>query len=260
MTPQRFAQRVRADLRARRWLRLHCAVIGLLTLLAGWACSHALMRLGGDALWLRYGASFAVAYGVLMLLLYLWARWLLSRDEADWLQIDGGGGSGGGSASRPGGDLASMQSGGGGDFGGAGGGGSFDLPDVPAALPDGAGDAVGGALDVVGAADEGAIVLIPIALVVGIALALGSVLGFAVFGLFGVEVLLAVAVEIAIASVGGAIAYKAGAEGWLSAAWRRTFWPALATLACVVTLGAALGYWLPEATSLPHALRLLRAV
>jgi hypothetical protein len=90
MTPHRFAQRVRADLRARRWLRWHCSLIGLFTLLAGWACSHALMRLGTDALWVRYGASFAVAYGVLMLLLYLWARWLLSRDEADWLQIDGG--------------------------------------------------------------------------------------------------------------------------------------------------------------------------
>ena len=98
MTPRRFAQRVRADLRARRWLRWHCGLIGLLTLLAGWACSHALMRLGTDALWLRWGASFAVAYGVLLLLLYLWARWMLSRDEADWPQIDGGGG---GSGSDP---------------------------------------------------------------------------------------------------------------------------------------------------------------
>jgi hypothetical protein len=257
MTPQRFAQRVRNDLRARRWLRWHCLLIGLLTLLAGWACSYALMRMGTDALWLRYGASFAVAYGVLMLLLYLWARWLLSRDEADWLQIDGGG-SGGGSGSRSGGDLSSMKSGGGGDFGGAGGGGSFEAPDLPGAITDGAGEAVGGALEIAGAADEGAIVLIPIALLVGIALAFGTVLGFAVFGLFGVEVLLAVAVEIAIASVGGAIAYKAGAEGWLVAAWRRTFWPGVAALACVVVLGAAIDQWLPQARSLPHALRLLR--
>jgi hypothetical protein len=256
MTPQRFAQRVRNDLRARRWLRWHCFLIGLLTLLAGWACSHALMRLGADALWLRYGASFAVAYSALMLLLYLWARWLLSRGEADGLQIDGGG-SGGGSSSHSGGDLSSLKAGGGGDFGGAGSGGSFDAPDLPAALSDGAGDAVGGALEIAGAADEGAIVLIPIALVVGIALALGAVLGFAVFGLFGVEVLLAVAVEIAIAAVGGAIAYKAGAEGWLVAAWRRTAWPAVATLACVVLIGAAIDHWLPAARSLPHALRLL---
>jgi len=255
MTPQRFAQQVRADLRARRWLRWHCSLIGLFTLLAGWACSHTLMRLGTDALWLRYGASFAVAYGVLMLLLYLWSRWLLSRDEADWLQVDGGGSGGG---SRSGVHDPSMNSGGGGDFGGAGGGGSFDAPDLPAAVTDSAGEAAGGVLEIAGAADEGAIVLIPVALLIGIALALGTMLGFAVFGLFGVEVLLAVAVEIAVASVGGAIAYKAGAEGWLTAAWRRTFWPALAALACVVVLGAAIDHWLPEARSLPHAVRLLR--
>lgn len=254
MTPQRFAQRVRNDLRARRWLRWHCSLIGLLTLLAGWACSHALMRMGTDALWLRWGASFAMAYGVLMLPLYLWARWLLSRDEGDWLDGDPGlPGGGSRSAGEP-----SMQSGAGGDFGGAGGGGSFDAPDLPGAITDGAGEAVGGALEIAGAADEGAIVLIPIALLVGIALAIGTVLGFAVFGLFGVEVLLAVAVEIALASVGGALAYKAGAEGWLSAAWRRTAWPAVATLACVVVLGAAIDHWLPQARSLPHALRLLR--
>ena len=131
MTPQRFAQRVRADLRARRWLRWHCSLIGLLTLLAGWACSHALMRLGTDALWLRYGAAFAVAYVMLMLLLYLWARWLLSRDEADWLQIDGGGGSG----ARSGGDMAAMKSGGGGDFGGAGGGGGGASTRLKVRLP-----------------------------------------------------------------------------------------------------------------------------
>ena len=252
MTPQRFAQRVRTDLRARRWLRWHCTLIALLTLLVGWACSHTMMRLGTDALWLRYGASFMLAYAVLMLLLYLWARWLLSRDETDGLQLDGGGGSG--SSPRSGIDGPSMQSDGGGDFGGAGGGGSFDVPE----LPEVASDIVGGTLEAAGAADEGAIVLLPLALVIGIALALGAGLGFAVFGLFGVEVLLAVAVEIALASFGGALAYKAVAEGWLSVALRRTLWPAMITLACLVALGAAIDHWLPQAQSLPHAVRLLR--
>jgi hypothetical protein len=256
MTPQRFAQRVRHDLRARRWLRWHCMLIGLLTLLAGWACSHALMRLGSDALWLRYGASFAAAYGVLMLLLYLWARWLLSRDEGDGLQVDGGGGSDG--SLRGGAESPACKSGEGGDFGGGGGGGSFDAPDLRDTATESAGEVVGGALEIAGAADEGAIVLVPVALVIGLAVVLGSVLGFAVFGLFGVEVLLAVAVEIALASAGGALAYKAGAEGWLGAAWRRTFWPACATLGCLVVLGAGIDHWLPEAQSLPHALRLLR--
>jgi hypothetical protein len=255
VTPQAFARRVRADLQARRWLRWHCTLIGALTLLAAWACSHALMRLGSDALWLRYGLSFVVAYAVLMLLLYLWARWLLSRDEGGEWQIDGGEMD---IAPRPSVDVPAMRSGGGGDFGGAGGGGSFDeagpLPDVA----EGVGQVASGTLEAAGTADEGVIVLVPLAVVIGVALALGAVLGFAVFGLFGVEVLLAVAVEVAFASLGGALAYKAGTEGWLAVAWRRTFWPALASMACVVALGAAIDHWMPEAHSLPQALRLLR--
>ena len=123
----------------------------------------------------------------------------------------------------------------------------------------GAGEAVGSVLEVAGAADEGALVLIPLALAIGVALAIGTVLGFVVFGLFGVEVLLAVAVEIAIASVGGALAYKAGAEGWVMAAWRRTRIAALAALIGLMALGAAIDHWMPEARSLPQAVRLLRA-
>jgi hypothetical protein len=196
----------------------------------------------------RYGVAFAAAYATLLLLLYLWARWLLSRDEGDWLQFDGG--DGGGALDAP-----VFRSGGGGDFGGAGGGGSFELPDAQ-----GSGEAAGSLFEAAGAADEGALVFVPLALVVGVALAIGAVLGFVVFGLFGVDLLLAVAVEVAIASVGGALAYKAGAEGWLGAAWRRTRTAALIGLIVLVSLGAAIDRWMPEARSLPHAVRLLNAL
>jgi hypothetical protein len=253
VTPQQFALRVRDDLHARRWLRWHCFLIATLTLLAAWASSHALMRAGVEALSLRYAASFGIAYGVLLGLLYVWAQWLLSRDEGDWLQVDGGGGGGDG----PRGSSPSFKSGEGGDFGGAGGGGSFDMPSSAA---DGTGEVAGAALEVVGAADEGALVLVPLALVVGIALAIGTGLGFVVFGLFGVEVLLAVAVEIAIASVGGALAFKAGAEGWFGAAWRRTRTAAMVALIGLLVIGAAIDHWLPQARSLPHALQLMRGV
>jgi hypothetical protein len=123
----------------------------------------------------------------------------------------------------------------------------------------GAGELAGAAAEVVGAADEAAIVLIPLAVVLAGAAALGALLGFAVFGHFGVEVLLGVAVEIAFASLGGALAFKAQREGWLAAALRRTAGPALVMLVAVVALGAALDHWMPQARSLPHALRLLRA-
>lgn len=267
MTPRRFAQRVRDDLRARRWLRWHCAVIGGLTFLAACLSSFALMWLGTDALALRYGASFTIGYGVLLGLLYVWARWLLSHDRGDELHLDGagsGGDSGGNSGGTPGGgsraEMPAIKSEEGGDFGGAGGGGSFDMPEATSALADGAGETAGPVLDVAGAADEGALVLLPLALVIGIALAIGATVGFVVFGLFGVEVLLAVAVEVAIASAGGALAYKAGAEGWLGVAWRHTRSAAAIALIGIVGLGAAIDHWVPEARSLPHALRLMRAV
>ena len=97
-----------------------------------------------------------------------------------------------------------------------------------------------------------------LAVVLAAAAALGALFGFAVFGLFGVEVLLGVAVEIAFASLGGALAWKARREGWLSAALRRTAAPAVVVLIAVMALGAAIDHWLPQARSLPHAVQLLR--
>jgi hypothetical protein len=254
VTPQQFALRVRDDLHARRWLRWHCFLIATLTLAAAWACSHTLMRMGVELLSLRYATSFVIAYLVLLGLLYVWAQWLLSRDEGDGIQVDGGGGDG--SDGNPL-DSPVFKSGEGGDFGGAGGGGSFDMP---SATGDVTGEVTGGVLEVAAGADEGALVLVPLALVVGIALVIGTGLGFVVFGLFGVEVLLAVAVEIAIASVGGALAFKAGAEGWFGAAWRRTRTAAVVALIGLLALGAAIDHWLPQARSLPHALQLMRGV
>jgi len=117
MKPCHFERRVRADLQQRRWLRLHAVAIATLTLAVAWASSHGLMLASLDRLSLRYGLSFAVAYLVLMGLLYLWSRWLLSRREAelDLLQLDGSGGSGGSGSARH--DAAPFESGGGGASG-----------------------------------------------------------------------------------------------------------------------------------------------
>jgi hypothetical protein len=249
MKPWHFESRVRHDLKRRRWLRLHAGLIGGLTLASAWATSHGLMIASVERLSLRYGLSFVVAYVALMMLLYLWARWLLSRREAE-LDVPQGDGSGSG-GTRPQHDPAPFESGGGGDFGGGGASGSFDAGD-------GAGELAGAAADVVGGADEAAVVLIPLAVVLAAAAALGALFGFAVFGLFGVEVLLGVAVEIAFASLGGALAWKAQREGWLSAALRRTAAPAVVVLIAVMALGAAIDHWLPQARSLPHAVQLLR--
>ena len=115
-------------------------------------------------------------------------------------------------------------------------------------------EGVGGALD---AADEGAVVVVPLLLVIGVAAALAAGLGLLVFGLFGVEVLLGVAVEIAFASVGGALAWRAQREGWLTHALRRTLWPMAWLSAVTAAVGWALHLWLPQAHTLPQAWRLL---
>ena len=116
-----------------------------------------------------------------------------------------------------------------------------------------------GTVEALGSADEGIVVVVPLALAVGAAVLLGTGLGFVVFGLFGVEVLLGVVVEIAFASVGGALAYKARREGWLVYALRRTAWPMAGVLVCALLLGLAMQHWLPAAATLPQALRMLWA-
>ena len=83
-------------------------------------------------------------------------------------------------------------------------------------------------------------------------------LGIAIFGLFGIEVLLGVAVEVAFASAGGALAWRARREGWLAHSLSRTWAPMLAVLIVAAGTGAAIDRWLPQAHSLPQALRLLR--
>jgi hypothetical protein len=207
-----------------------------------WGLSHALLRAGLESMALRHGAALLGAYAVYLGLLWLWARWLLSRHEGDVPDVGGLEGPGGSAR------ATDIQAGGGGDFGGGGASGSFDGGEVASA-----------AAEVVGGADEGAIVLVPLALVVGAAVLLGAALGFAVFGLFGVEVLLGVAIEIAFASAGGALAFKARREGWLGHALRRTFVPMAVVLAATVAVGLALAHWLPQAGTLPQALRMLVA-
>ena len=245
----RFEREVRADLKARRWLRWHAFLMGLLCFMALWAVSAGLMHAGIETLALRWPVALAVAYAVFIGLLWLWCRWLLSRDEVDAdlnfnLDLPRVDFKAGGSPFR---------SGGGGDFGGGGASGSFDgVPGV-----EGAGELAQATFDAAASADEGIVVAVPLAVVVGIALLIAGAIGFAVFGLFGIDVLLGVAVEIAFASAGGALAFRAQREGWLSHALSRTIWPAVALLLIVTVLGWVIDRWVPQAHSLPQALRLL---
>lgn len=256
-------QQLRAELRQRYWLRLHVAMIALLTLGALWMCSALLMHAGVDSLALRYGLACPVAYVVYLLLLRWWAGALARResplDGLDSPDVDLPGAHGGSPACGPG--DAPFSSGGGGRFSGGGADASWDAPDGQA-LADSTiertAEGLGSVLNGLDGLDEGAVVVVPLAVLAGIVALLGGVLGAGVLMLFGVEVLLAVAVEVGLASLAGSLAYKGYREDWLSSALRHTWRGALAVLVLAVALGATLDHWMPEAGSLPHAARLIR--
>lgn len=260
---------LRRDLRQRHWLRLHVAMIALLTLGALWLCSGLLMHAGVESLALRYGLACPMAYGVYLSLLRWWGGALARRDSPldglDMPNLDLPGSPGG----SPSGNLprdVPFRSGGGGDFAGGGAQGSWEATadsladgttDGLDSLTGGAGSVLDG-LGSLGDLDEGAVVVVPLAVLVAIAALLGALLGAGVFMLFGVEVLLAVAVEVGLASLAGSLAYKGYAEDWLSSALRHTWRGGLAVLVLSVALGAVLDHWVPEARSLPHAASLIR--
>lgn len=174
----RLPQRLQEGLRQRHALRLHGWCIGSLILGVMWAVSHAQMALGMPSLALRYLVTLGVGYGVYLLVLRLWAAWLLRRrsdagDAPDGLDLlpDAGWPAGPG----PQGPAPPLH-GGGGDFGGAGATGQWDAPAADGVGGTGwggdLGDAASGALEAAGSADEAAVVVVPVVaiFVVGVAL------------------------------------------------------------------------------------------
>jgi hypothetical protein len=212
-------------LQTHRWLRLHVGLIALCCLGCLWLSGALLRWVGVDTLSLRFGLSLVVSYGVYLGLLRLWAAYLLSRED---------------------GDVADMA-----EIG-------VDVLDAGSGL----GRASGSVLDAASGLDEGALVLLPLAALIGMALALAALLGAGVTLLFGVEVLLAVSVEVALAAFAAGLAWRHQRQfergGWLRCALRHTWAGALALLIAGVGLGAAIDHWMPEAQSLPHAARIWR--
>ena len=222
------------------------------------AGSALLRHAGVEALALRYALALGVGYLAYLLLLRLWAGLLVREEERDipdpgdlldlpW-PCGGHGGMGGG----------------GGDFGGGGADALFDAP--VQALTEGAGDAAGsvlgdvasGALDAAGAADEGAIVVIPVLAVFAAVLAAALGAGALLLLYFGSETLLVAAVELAFAYAAARTAVRMEREGWLLAAIRLSWKPLLGALISAVVLGALIDHFMPQADTLAEALRALR--
>jgi hypothetical protein len=203
-------------------------LIALCSLACLWLSGALLRWAGVDGLALRFGLSLTLSYTAYLGLLRLWAAYLLSRADGDATDLA---------------DLGAQLA----DNGSCGGGGGAALD----------------ALELAAGADEGAILLLPLAAAMAVAVALAALLGAGVTLLFGVEVLLAVSVEVALAAFAAGLAWRHQRQfdrgGWLSCALRHTWIGALVLLLAGVALGAALDRWMPQAESLPHAVSLWRA-
>ena len=244
---------LRRHLRQRHALWLHGWLIGLLTLAAMWSASVAL----------RYALCIGAGYAVYLLLLRCWAAWLLRQRRAadapdpvtDLLDAATD------ASARSAGDDALAASGEDGDFAGGGASGSFDAEEggVDALLDSAAEGIVDGVVDAGGAAEEGAVVLIPVLLIFALALVSFVGAGLLLLLLFGTDVLLAVAVELAFAWAAARTATRLQRQGWLTAAIRLSYKPLLAALISATLLGAAIDYLAPGARTLPEAVRLLRS-
>lgn len=251
---------IERELRARHSLALHGTCIGLLVLGAMWAAATLQMHLGADSLALRYLITLGAGYLVYLGMLRVWAGALL-REPSHGGSFDLGfdlpspAGSSGSSAHLP-----TFTSGGGGDFGGGGASADFSIGgDAGHAMSEGLGHAVGGTLEAIGAADEGVVVVVPVVAIFLIAAAMLLGTGSLLLLYFGSDALLAVAIELAFGYVAARTATRISGEGWLDAAVRLTWKPLLGAVLSAVVLGATIDHFLPQAQSLPQAVRLVLA-
>jgi len=223
------------DLHRNYSLRTHGILIGSFTLLLMWGASALQMHvLDVQSLAVRYLLTLGVGYLGYLLVLRWWARRLVEGRRADF-DVD-----------APDVDLG-------------GGSSSHDHPCVADAA-DGSGalsDAASGALDVAGAADEGAVIVVPVVAIFLICVAIVLGAGSLVLLYFSWDALLAVAVEVAFSYVSARAAVRVAREGWLMAAVRLTWKPLLGAVVCAVALGAALDHFMPQVNSLPEAVRAL---
>ncbi|AVT18807.1 hypothetical protein C7Y68_01420 [Paracidovorax avenae] len=258
-----------ASLLSRYQLRVHGWCIGAFMMAFMWAISHTQMVLGVESLAVRYLATLGAGYVAYLLVLRLWAARLVrlparnarNRGEED---VDASSGvdvldvadalyDAGDLAARAvrsaGGRSPTLPQSGGGDFAGAGADGHFG---------DALGDMAGNALGAAAEADEGAVVVVPVVAIflIGAAVLFGA--GALALLYFGFDVLLAVAVELAFSYATARAAMGVERAGWLAAAVRLTWKPLLGALLCAVVLGAALDRFLPDARSLPQAVRMLQ--
>lgn len=251
--------RLRHDLQTHGWPRSQMTLLVALTGGAGLLASFLLLHAGLDSMTLRYPLALLMAYGVFLLLLWLWLR----TKAEDWTDLP-----------DPGIDLSApnrvpgdahpvpaRSSGQGGEFGGGGASASFDAPapahplmqrppvQVHGSRTDtsGAFDGLGSAGDL-GDADEFAIPLLVTLLAAGLALS-------SLYVVYSAPTLLA---ELLLDGALSATLYRRlrGIERrhWVSTALRNTALPFVMTALLLTAVGWGLQSAAPGARSLGDAL------
>jgi hypothetical protein len=250
------------ELQERHTLRWHSFWIGLLTLLAMGLTSLLLRHIWADGLLgVRYALVLGIGYGVYLLLIRVWAGYMSGRNRLDsgWGEVAaelipdlplGSGGSNGG------GNLPSFSSGGGGDFAGGGAQASFDASDTTS---EASGKLLSGAAEAVGSADDGAVVVVPVVAVFAMLVLLFTGASLMASMLFGVDVLMAVTVELALAVTVGRTAYRVATEHWLDIAVFLTWKPMLGAVICAMVFGFLADYYFPQAQSAMQVIQQLRS-
>ena len=229
-------RKIRGDLERDGFPRLQMLLLVTLTGASGFVASYILLHAGFVEMWLRYLASFGVAYLTFLFLLWLWLR-TRAEDYADLPDISGSPSSGSGSS-------GTCYGGKGGDFGGGGASGSLDAPSESFSVVGDSGSSVGDALGSAAEAEEFAIPLIVLIL-------LGAVLFSSLFMIYSAPILFA---ELLVDGVLSASLYRRlrGLETrhWLETALRRTAFPFALTAAIVSASGWGMALYAPEAHSI----------
>lgn len=225
--------RLKHRIESESWPRLQMMVIVALTGGAGLVASFALLRAGVDSMALRYPLALGFAYLVFLGLLWLWLH-TRTEDYVDVPDLSG--------ASSCSGDGAGF-SGNGGKFGGGGAGGSFDDASSSSLIDNDALPSVvreaGSSVD----ADELAIPLVVLALLLGTALA-------SLYIVYAAPVLFA---ELLLDGMLACSLYRhlkaTDRPHWLATACRRTVLPFALTALFLGVTGFAMSVYAPDARS-----------
>jgi hypothetical protein len=214
--------RLRSQLELNGWPRLQMFLIVSITGGAGFLAAYSLLQYGVTSMALRYPLALALAYLVFLFLLWLWLR----TTASDYAEIP----------DIPSAFFSPRRS------------ESVSCDDGIAASPND-GEAVSGALDAVGQADEFAIPLI-------VLLVLGGLLLSSLWVVYSAPVLFA---ELLIDGALSASLYRRlrGIESqhWLATAIRRTIWPFVLTALMLCAAGKAMQLYAPDAKSFGDVIR-----